>query len=51
VRAASGNRIRLVALTGYGLQEDPRYVADSGFDLRLLKPVDPNRLLDVIAAD
>jgi CheY-like chemotaxis protein len=51
VRAASGGRIRLIALTGYGLQEDPRYVAESGFDLRLLKPVDPNRLLDVIAAD
>jgi PAS domain S-box-containing protein len=50
VRAAAREHIRLIALTGYGLQEDPRYVADAGFDLRLLKPVDPNRLLDELAA-
>jgi CheY-like chemotaxis protein len=39
----------LIALTGYGREEDRRRSAESGMHLHLLKPVDPeylNRLLE-----
>jgi signal transduction histidine kinase/DNA-binding response OmpR family regulator len=34
----------LVALTGYGQEEDRRRAVEAGFDLHLTKPVDPNEL-------
>ena len=34
----------LIALTGYGQDEDRRKSAEAGFDLHLLKPVDPDEL-------
>jgi CheY-like chemotaxis protein len=34
-------RVRLVAITGYGREEDRRRSAEAGFDLHLTKPVDP----------
>jgi len=37
--------IRLIALTGYGQQEDRQRAADAGFGLHLTKPVDMSRLL------
>jgi two-component system, sensor histidine kinase len=42
--------IRLIALTGYGLEEDQRRVMEAGFDLHLVKPVDLNALLEQLAA-
>jgi CheY-like chemotaxis protein len=42
--------IRLIALTGYGLEEDQRRVLEAGFDLHLVKPVDVNTLLEQLAA-
>jgi PAS domain S-box-containing protein len=51
VRAhAGGPRVRLVALTGYGLPDDQRRSREAGFDAHLVKPVDPARLAGVIAA-
>jgi CheY-like chemotaxis protein len=47
---ADGNAIRLVALTGYGLAADVAQSRGSGFDLHLVKPVDPEVLLRAIAA-
>jgi signal transduction histidine kinase len=38
--------IRLIALTGYGLEEDQRRVLEAGFDLHLVKPVELNALLE-----
>ncbi len=50
VRAdARGREVRLVALTGYGLPEDHRRSQEAGFDAHLVKPVDPARLVAVIA--
>jgi CheY-like chemotaxis protein len=50
VRAdARGRGVRLVALTGYGLPEDHRRSQEAGFDAHLVKPVDPARLVAVIA--
>jgi signal transduction histidine kinase/ActR/RegA family two-component response regulator len=38
----------LVALTGYGQPSDRARSSAAGFDLHLVKPIDANRLLDVI---
>lgn len=35
---------RLIAITGYGEEEHRRRVRDAGFDEHLLKPIDPERL-------
>jgi signal transduction histidine kinase len=40
--------VRLIALTGYGLEEDQRRVLEAGFDLHLVKPVDIRTLLDAL---
>jgi PAS domain S-box-containing protein len=39
----------LVALTGYGQDEDRRRSAAAGFDHHLVKPVDPQTLIDVLS--
>lgn len=45
----AGPRPRLVALTGYGLPEDQHRAREAGFDEHLTKPVDPDRLLRIVA--
>jgi signal transduction histidine kinase/DNA-binding response OmpR family regulator len=39
----------LVAMTGYGQAEDRRRTREAGFDLHLVKPVDPRELQEVLA--
>jgi signal transduction histidine kinase/CheY-like chemotaxis protein len=39
-----GDRMALVAMTGYGQPEDRRRALQAGFDAYLVKPVDPNEL-------
>jgi len=41
--------IKLIALTGYGSAEDLQRVLEAGFDLHLVKPVDIDHLMQVIA--
>jgi CheY-like chemotaxis protein len=41
--------IRLIAITGYGRDEDKRRAREAGFDAHLLKPVSLDRLRDVMA--
>ena len=48
LRGALGDRIHLVALTGYGQAEDRRRVGDAGFDLHLTKPVVPTDILRAV---
>jgi CheY-like chemotaxis protein len=43
-------RVRLLALTGYGTEEDKCRSREAGFDQHLVKPVDPKILLDQLAA-
>jgi CheY-like chemotaxis protein len=38
-------QVRLVAVTGYGSEEDRRRSREAGFDLHLTKPVEPDDLL------
>jgi len=40
---------RLVALTGYGQEQDRERSLRAGFDLHLTKPVDPERLQELLA--
>jgi signal transduction histidine kinase/CheY-like chemotaxis protein len=44
-----GERIRLVALTGFGTPEDKEKATRAGFDAHLTKPVDPADLGSLIA--
>jgi two-component system CheB/CheR fusion protein len=39
----------LVAITGYGEEEDRRQAAAAGFEHHLVKPVDPDRLFELLA--
>jgi signal transduction histidine kinase/CheY-like chemotaxis protein len=49
VRASEqGGELRLIALTGYGQDEDRRRALEAGFDAHLVKPVEPRQLLAVI---
>jgi CheY-like chemotaxis protein len=41
----------LVALTGYGQEQDRRRAIDAGFDRHTTKPVDPTSLVALIAGD
>jgi signal transduction histidine kinase len=50
LRAALGDRVTLVALTGYGQSEDRRRTSEAGFDAHLVKPVDPEVLSRALAA-
>jgi CheY-like chemotaxis protein len=50
VRAAPGGKsLYLVALTGYGQPEDRRRAIEAGFDAHLVKPVEPDRLRQILA--
>lgn len=40
----------LIALTGYGQESDRRKSREAGFDYHLVKPIDPNRLAELIAS-
>jgi signal transduction histidine kinase len=50
LRAEWGDSVRLIALTGYGQADDRQRAVDAGFDIHLVKPVEPQRLMDEIAA-
>ena len=41
---------RLIAVSGYGQQKDRARSRDAGFDLHLVKPVDPSKLTEAINA-
>jgi len=41
--------VRLIAVTGYGQEEDRRRALEAGFDVHLVKPVDPEKLLGYLA--
>jgi DNA-binding response OmpR family regulator len=40
--------VRLIALTGYGQAGDRAAARDAGFDVHLVKPVDTDRLLEIL---
>jgi CheY-like chemotaxis protein len=42
---------RLVAITGWGQEDDRRRSREAGFDLHLVKPVEPSQLVDIVDAE
>jgi PAS domain S-box-containing protein len=46
-----GRETLLIALTGWGQEEDRRRTRDAGFDLHLVKPVTSAALLEVLASE
>ena len=49
-REEGGSRSLLVALTGWGAEEDRRLSREAGFDVHLVKPVDRSHLDSVLSA-
>jgi signal transduction histidine kinase/CheY-like chemotaxis protein len=49
-REAWGRNICIVAVTGWGQDEDRRRTKDAGFDAHLVKPVDPGKLTELLAS-
>ena len=45
-----GNGMLLIALTGWGQEEDVRRSQDAGFDRHMVKPVDPTALMELLAS-
>ena len=45
----AGRKLLLVALTGYGQEEDRRRSEQAGIDLHLVKPVDPDHITTLLA--
>jgi CheY-like chemotaxis protein len=45
LRRAVGDHVAVLALSGYGQEEDRRSSLAAGFDAHLVKPIDPNALL------
>ena len=43
-----GQRLVLIALTGWGQEQDKRRTEDAGFDAHVVKPVDPSALLTLL---
>jgi PAS domain S-box-containing protein len=43
-------KVRLLALTGYGAEEDQRRSRQAGFDAHLVKPADPEQLQRLLAS-
>ena len=49
--APGGRDMLIVALSGYGRQEDKERSRNSGFDFHLVKPVDPSAVERILAGD
>jgi PAS domain S-box-containing protein len=46
-----GKTVRIVALTGWGREEDRLRTQDAGIDLHWVKPVDPHALTSILAVE
>jgi DNA-binding response OmpR family regulator len=51
LRERYGDRVSLYAVSGYGRDSDRVRAEDAGFDHYLIKPVDLDRLLTLLAAE
>jgi two-component system CheB/CheR fusion protein len=50
LRSEFGDAIRLIAVTGYGMEEDRRKAEEAGFDVHLLKPASSGFLESLLGA-
>src|SRR5262245_48375070 len=44
-----GEKVVLIAVTGWGQEEDRRLAHEAGFDYHMVKPVDPQELMKLLA--
>jgi DNA-binding response OmpR family regulator len=44
-----GKQMTLIALTGWGQDEDKRLAKDAGFDRHVVKPINPEELCELLA--
>jgi len=44
-----GSKVLIIAVTGYGSPQDIQLAMDAGFDLHLVKPADPARILRAVS--
>jgi len=52
LRASEGaKRMRLIALTGYGLPADALRAREAGFDAHFVKPVHPDQLAEILGSE
>jgi CheY-like chemotaxis protein len=49
IRHVVGDRVRLVALTGFGQEQDKEKATRAGFDAHLTKPTDGAALAGILA--
>jgi PAS domain S-box-containing protein len=49
-RTPNGKQVLLVALTGWGQEQNRKQSRDAGFDQHLVKPADPQMLLQLLAS-
>jgi CheY-like chemotaxis protein/nitrogen-specific signal transduction histidine kinase len=49
LRASLGRGVVLVAMTGYGQDQDRRRAFEAGFDAHLVKPVEPDVLQEIVS--
>ncbi len=49
LRKAQGPGLRVIAVTGWGQETDRQRSQEAGFDLHLVKPVDPQDLARIIS--
>ena len=47
-QSAGGSHILMIALTGWGQEEDRRRSMAAGFDCHLVKPIDPAALVQLV---
>jgi CheY-like chemotaxis protein len=50
VREKKGSEICVVAVTGWGQDQDRRLAAEAGFDAHMTKPADPEQLIELLGA-
>jgi CheY-like chemotaxis protein len=46
-----GRKIFLIAVTGWGQEQDKARAMAAGFDLHFTKPVDPQQLIDLLGTE
>jgi len=51
IRAARGDAVMIVAITGWGQEDDRRRAREAGFDHHFTKPVDYEALLELIEGE
>ena len=44
-----GRRMKIIAVTGWGQEEDRQKTKDAGFDIHVVKPVEPATLIELLA--